>query len=114
PFSSPTSRSLSGFTSLCIPIWEAPSRKSVSKSFATGSPSDGRIWLSTTRSKNTAAENGTLSGKGGQKHEFPYLTEIRDASFDAGQYEARVTIRQGRNTVTRVAPFRVIRASGGS
>ena len=64
--------------------------------------------------KNTAAENGTLSGKGEQKHEFPYLTEIRDASFDAGQYEARVTIRQGRNTVTRVAPFRVIRASGGS
>lgn len=63
--------------------------------------------------KNTAAESGTLSGKGEQKHEFPYLTQIRDASFDAGQYEARVTIRQGRNTVTRVAPFRVIRAAGG-
>ena len=30
-----------------------------------------------------------------------------DASFEAGQYEARVTIRQGRNTVTRVARFRV-------
>ncbi len=57
--------------------------------------------------KNTAAENGSLSGKGEQKHEFPYLAELRDASFDAGQYEARVTIRQGRNTVTRTTPFRV-------
>ncbi len=57
--------------------------------------------------KNTAGENGTLSGKSEQKHEFPYLTEIRDASFDAGQYEARVTVRQGRNTVTRSVPFRV-------
>jgi len=63
--------------------------------------------------KNTAAEGGTLSGKGDQKREFPYLTEIRDASFDAGQYEARVTIRQGRNTVTRAVPFRVTPASGG-
>lgn len=57
--------------------------------------------------KNTAGENGTLSGKSEQKHEFPYLTEIRDASFDAGQYEARVTVRQGRNTVTRSVAFRV-------
>jgi hypothetical protein len=62
--------------------------------------------------RNTAAENGTMGGKGDQKHEFPYLAEIRDASFDAGQYEARVTIRQGRNTVTRVVPFRVVRAPG--
>jgi len=57
--------------------------------------------------RNTAGENGTLSGKSEQKHEFPYLADIRDASFEAGQYEARVTIRQGRNTVTRVARFRV-------
>jgi hypothetical protein len=62
--------------------------------------------------KNTAGENGTLSGKSEQKHEFPYLTEIRDATFDAGQYEARVTIRQGRNTVTRTIPFRVGKGSG--
>jgi hypothetical protein len=59
--------------------------------------------------KNTAGENGTLSGKSEQKHEFPYMTEIRDATFSAGQYEARVTIRQGRNTVTRTVPFRVER-----
>jgi hypothetical protein len=37
------------------------------------------------------------------------MTEIRDATFSAGQYEARVTIRQGRNTVTRTVPFRVER-----
>lgn len=57
--------------------------------------------------RNIAGENGTLSGKSEQKHEFPYLTEIRDATFDAGQYEARVTVRQGRNTVTRGVAFRV-------
>ena len=57
--------------------------------------------------KNTAGEDGTLSGKSEQKHEFPYMTEIRDASFDAGRYEARVTMRQGRNTVTRGVAFRV-------
>jgi hypothetical protein len=63
--------------------------------------------------RNTAGENGTLSGKSEQKHEFPYLAEIRDASFDAGQYEARVTIRQGRNTVTRATPFRVVPGGAG-
>jgi hypothetical protein len=57
--------------------------------------------------KNAAGESGTMGVKSEQKHEFPYLTEIRDATFDAGQYEARVTVRQGRNTVTRAAPFRV-------
>jgi hypothetical protein len=63
--------------------------------------------------RNTTTENGTMGSKGEQKHEFPYLSDMRDASFDAGQYEARVTIRQGRNTVTRVAAFRVVRASAG-
>jgi hypothetical protein len=63
--------------------------------------------------RNTTTENGTMGSKGEQKHEFPYLTDMRDATFDAGQYEARLTIRQGRNTVTRVAPFRVIRAPAG-
>jgi hypothetical protein len=57
--------------------------------------------------KNMAGVNGTLGPKSEQKHEFPYLTEIREATFDAGQYEARVTIRQGRNTVTRAVNFRV-------
>jgi hypothetical protein len=62
--------------------------------------------------RNTATEDGTMGSKGEQKHEFPYLSDMRDATFDAGQYEARVTI-QGRNTVTRVAPFRVIGAQVG-
>jgi hypothetical protein len=61
--------------------------------------------------RNTATENGPMSAKGDQKNEFPYLADLRDASFPAGQYEARVTIRQGRNTVARVVPFRVVRAS---
>jgi hypothetical protein len=64
------------------------------------------------RIRNTSAEGGTLGPKGEQKHEFPYLATIMKASFDAGQYEARVIIRQGRNTVTRAAPFRVVPAGG--
>ena len=60
--------------------------------------------------RDTAFENSTLGGKSEQKHEFPYLADIRDASFGAGQYEARLTIRQGRNTVTRGLPFRVVKA----
>jgi hypothetical protein len=62
------------------------------------------------RIRNTSAEGGTLGPKGEQKHEFPYLATIMKASFDAGQYEARVIVRQGRNTVTRAAPFRVVPA----
>ena len=58
--------------------------------------------------KETSVENGTLSGHGEQKHEFPYMADILDATFGAGQYEARVTIRQGRNTVTHGVPFRVV------
>ena len=50
---------------------------------------------------------GALAKSGEQKSQFPYLATIRDATFSAGQYEARVTIRQDRNTVTRSLPFRV-------
>ncbi len=46
--------------------------------------------------------------KGEQKHEFPYLATTVSTSFDAGAYEAQVTVRQGRQTITRVVPFRVL------
>jgi hypothetical protein len=29
------------------------------------------------------------------------------ATFEAGQYEAHLTVRQGNNSVTRVVPFQV-------
>jgi hypothetical protein len=63
---------------------------------------------------NTAADGGTMGPKGEQKHEFPFLATMPKASLDAGTYEARVTIRQGRNTVTRVVPFRIVSPTGGS
>ena len=49
------------------------------------------------------------AGHGGQKDQFPYLATIRDASFSAGDYEARLTVRQDRQTITRSVPFRVSR-----
>jgi hypothetical protein len=60
--------------------------------------------------RNTATEGGSLDSKGEQKHEFPYLATTSSAAFDAGAYEARVTIRQDRHTITRVVPFRVLDA----
>jgi len=67
------------------------------------------------RIRDTARENqdvgaGVMARTGEQKSEFPYLASILDASFSAGQYEARVTIRQDRNTVTRTLPFVVTAA----
>jgi hypothetical protein len=58
----------------------------------------------------TAREGGTMDSKtkGEQKHEFPYLATLLSTSFDAGAYEAQVTIRQGRQTITRIVPFRVL------
>lgn len=58
--------------------------------------------------RNTATDGGTMDSKGEQKHQFPYLATIMSTSFDAGAYEAHVTIRQGRQTITRVVPFRVL------
>ncbi len=62
------------------------------------------------RIRNTTGEGQALDAKGEQKHEFPYLASILKASFDAGQYEARVTVRQGRSTITGAVPFRVARS----
>jgi hypothetical protein len=54
---------------------------------------------------------GVYGRTGEQKSQFPYLATIRDATFSEGQYEARVTIRQDRNTVTRSLPFRITAAA---
>ena len=44
---------------------------------------------------------------GEQKHEFPYLATLRGVEFGPGDYEARITVRQGRNALTRPVSFRV-------
>lgn len=110
PRSLPTSRSLSNSTSLSTPIFRA-AKSEISLEILRDGHVEGRSQPAfNDEIKNTAVENGTMSGKGEQKHEFPYMANIRDASFGAGQYEARLTIRQGRNTVTRGVPFRVVPA----
>ena len=57
--------------------------------------------------RNTMTEGSALEAKGEQKTEFPYLATLPDMRFDAGKYEVRVTVRQGRNTMTRMTRFSV-------
>lgn len=58
---------------------------------------------------NDAVEGGSMSSiVGEQKHEFPYLATLRGVQLSPGEYEARVTVRQGRNALTRPVAFRVL------
>ena len=58
---------------------------------------------------NDAVEGGSMSSiVGEQKHEFPYLATLRDVQLSPGDYEARVTVRQGRIALTRPVNFRVL------
>ncbi len=52
--------------------------------------------------------SGAGAKNGEQKGEFPYIAAIRNATFSAGQYEARVTVRQDKQTITRSVSFRVV------
>jgi len=45
---------------------------------------------------------------GGQARAFPYLADVNGAKLSAGNYEAIVSIRQGKFVITREAPFRVL------
>lgn len=63
--------------------------------------------------RDTSRENqdvgaGVGARTGEQKGQFPYIAAIRDASFSPGQYEARVTVRQDKQTITRSVSFRVV------
>jgi hypothetical protein len=51
---------------------------------------------------------GAGANMGEAKGQFPYIAAIRDASFSAGQYEARVTVRQDKQTITRSVSFRMV------
>lgn len=51
---------------------------------------------------------GAVAGMGEAKGQFPYVAAIRDATFSPGQYEAMVTVRQDKQTITRSVPFRVL------
>jgi hypothetical protein len=45
---------------------------------------------------------------GAQAREFPYLTDIKGSKLAAGNYDAIVTIHQGKSVITRDVPFRVL------
>ena len=62
----------------------------------------------TDKIRNEAVEGGSMSMVGEQKHEFPYLATLRGVQLSPGDYEARVTVRQGRNALTRPVSFRVL------
>ncbi len=68
-----------------------------------------------TQLRNLALEGkfGSMSGKGssmygGRAKEFPYLADIKGAKLSPGDYEAVISIGQGRNVITRNVPFRVV------
>jgi hypothetical protein len=57
--------------------------------------------------RNESVEGGSMGMVGEQKHEFPYLATLRGVELGPGDYEARITVRQGRNALTRPVSFRV-------
>jgi hypothetical protein len=44
---------------------------------------------------------------GARAREFPYLASVNGAKLSPGAYDAVVTVRQGRNVITRTVPFQV-------
>ena len=69
----------------------------------------------TDKIRNEAVESGGMSSMvGEQKHEFPYLATLRGVQFGPGEYQARVTVRQGRNALTRIVDFRVLGNAAGA
>jgi hypothetical protein len=67
----------------------------------------------TDRLRNTTTESSGMSSVvGEQKHEFPYLASLRGVQFSPGNYEARVTVRQGSVALTRPVTFQVAGKEG--
>ena len=58
--------------------------------------------------------SGMASIVGEQKHEFPYLATLRGVRFGPGKYQARVTVRQGRNVLSRLVDFRILGNAPGA
>jgi len=62
----------------------------------------------TDKIRNESVEGGSMGMVGAQKHEFPYLATLRGVQLSPGDYEARVTVRQGSVALTRPVSFRVL------
>jgi hypothetical protein len=53
----------------------------------------------------TRMGHGATGGE--QKHEFTYLATLKGATLNAGEFEARISVRQGKNVLTRSVAFSV-------
>ncbi len=62
----------------------------------------------TDKIRNEAVGGGSMSMVGEQKHEFPYMATLRGVQLSPGDYEARVTVRQGIVALTRPVSFSVL------
>jgi len=62
----------------------------------------------TDKVRNEAGDGGSMGVASEQKHEFPYLATLRGVELSPGEYEARITVRQGKNALTRPVSFRVL------
>lgn len=68
----------------------------------------GRTVLPFTDELRDTSREGIGAMKGEQKRQFPYLATLKGVKLNAGEFEARVTVRQNRNVITRTVPFRVL------
>lgn len=61
-----------------------------------------------TKIYETAMEGKNVGISGGQAHEFPYLATLKGAKLGVGEFEARISVHQGPNVLTRSVPFRIV------
>jgi hypothetical protein len=55
---------------------------------------------------DTKMGHGATGGE--QKHEFTYLATLKGATLNAGEFEARISVRQDKNVLTRSVAFSVV------
>ncbi len=56
--------------------------------------------------EETRMGHGATGGE--QKHEFTYMATLKGAKLSPGEFEARISVRQDKNVLTRSVPFRVV------
>ncbi len=69
--------------------------------------SAGRLSLPFTDKLSDASREGIGAIQGEQKRQFPYRATLRNARLTPGRYEAKLTVRQGRQVLARSAFFAV-------
>jgi hypothetical protein len=64
--------------------------------------------LSNSAREGASSMSGSANIVGGQAHEFPYLANLKGAKFPPGDYQAIISIRQGKGVIRRVVAFKVV------